>query len=181
MWIWLTLEVENTVCWASSFCQQYRSKLCIVTVFGFCVVPLCRDWSSNADRLCVLSAATQLCILPSFRIQLQLFSLIALNCGLHLSDKWKWLIIWPFVFLRKQWCTDFKHCRIIRSGVWRESVVEKLLWWFWKGPMCWYCYCIINVLFYFQYNVTCKINITWWIQLVRWWKWRVSICDTKHM
>ena len=108
MWIWLTLEVENAVYWVPSFCQQYQWKLCIVIVFGFSAVPLCHDWSSNADRLCVLSASTRLCILSSFRIQLQLFSLIALNCGLHLSDKWKWLIIWLFVFPRIQWCTDFK-------------------------------------------------------------------------
>ena len=129
MWIWLTLEVERAVCWAPSFCQHYQWKLCIVIVFSFSVVPLCRDWSSNADRLCVLSAATRLCILSSFRIQLQLFSLIALNCGLHLSDKWKWLIIWPFVFLRKHWRTDFKtfpdyqECCVTWKRCWKIIVM----------------------------------------------------------
>jgi len=73
-----------------------------------------------------------------------------------------------------------KHYRIIKSALWRESVVEKLLWWFWKGLMCWNSYFSICVLFCFQYNVAYKINVTGRMQVGSWWKWRISICDLKH-
>jgi hypothetical protein len=42
------------------FLSAERIKQCIVIVFGFSVVPLCRDRSSNADRLCVVSSHTAL-------------------------------------------------------------------------------------------------------------------------
>jgi hypothetical protein len=118
VWSWRTLEVDKDALVLSPvFLSVYQSKQCVVILFGFSVILVWRGWSSNADRLCVLSAATRLFILSSLRIQLQLFPLIALNCGLHLRDKWKWLIIWPFVFLLKQWCTDFKHIRIVKSAL----------------------------------------------------------------
>jgi hypothetical protein len=97
---------------------------------------------------------------------IHLFPQIRLICGLHLRDKWKWLIMWTFVFCSGAVKPRFQNIARVSRALWNVKTLLNINgfgrdWCYWKH--------------YYYFPSPCIIlRVQKWRWAHWWWSWVVG-------